>query len=235
MPLTIFQTPTFAALIFVVILSYMSFGITLWYTLSWLQLLRHWSVMDTAVAYTPFLVIGPVSVALAAWLIPRLEAQWIMAMGIIVTVISALLVVTMPVQQSYWPQTFPSIVLCCLCPDFVFVAAQLIASNSVSRKQQGVAGSLIGTLNLYGNGLGLGFAGTIESEMIKNTGDEVFAFRVALWFGLALGVAALALDLIFVRVPKDSREGWDSEEDILDELVVGTGRSFSEAAPAQRR
>ncbi|KAF7561808.1 hypothetical protein G7046_g2350 [Stylonectria norvegica] len=235
MPLTIFQTPTFAALIFVVLLSYMSFGISQWYTIAWLQLQRDWTVLETAVGYTPFLVIGPTSVALAAWLIPRIEAQWILALGVGVTIISNLLIATMPVEQSYWPQTFPSIVLCCLCPDFIYVAAQLIASNSVSRRHQGVAGSLIGTLNLYGNGLGLGFSGTIETEITKRTGSDVSGYRAALYFGCALGVAALCLDLLFVRVPKDQREGWDPSEDVEDELVIGTGRSAAAEEQTLRR
>ena len=235
MPLSIFQTPTFAALVFVVLLSYMSFGISQWYTIAWLQLLRDWTVLETTVAYTPFLIIGPLSVALAAWLLPRLEAQWILAFGVGVTIISNLLVATMPVQQSYWAQTFPSIVLCCLCPDFIYVAAQLIASNSVSRRHQGVACSLIGTLNLYGNGLGLGFSGTIETEITKNSGDDVRGYRAALYFGCALGIAALCLDILFVRVPKDEREGWDANEDIEDDLVVSTGRSLTGVDQPQRR
>jgi hypothetical protein len=41
----------------------------------------------------------------------------------------------------------------------VYVAAQVIASNSVGKHEQGIAGSLIGTLDLYGNSLGLGLRG----------------------------------------------------------------------------
>jgi hypothetical protein len=58
---------------------------------------------------------------------------------------------------------------------------------------------LIGTLNLYGNSLGLGFVGTIEGHIAKGRG-EVAGFRAALWFGAALAVAALVLDLAFVRL-----------------------------------
>ncbi|KAF7548941.1 hypothetical protein G7Z17_g6723 [Cylindrodendrum hubeiense] len=123
----------------------------------------------------------------------------------------------MPVKQTYWAQTFPAMVLGGLCPDFVFVAAQIIASNSVSRQQQGVASSLIGTLNLYGNSLGLGFAGTIETELIKDGHEEVVGFRAALYFGAAIAVAGLILDFAFVRVPKDEREGWDeTSENVTD-------------------
>jgi MFS family permease len=217
MPLTIFRAPTFTALIFVVLLTYMSFGISLWYMTAWQQLVRGWSVLHYAAGFVPFGVGATAAVFLSAWLIPRLAAQWVMAIGVVMSLAANLILATMPAQQSYWAQTFPAIVLSSVCPDFVYVAAQIIASNSAGRKQQGVAGSLIGTLNLYGNALGLGFAGTIETEVAKGGGsDALRGYRAALYFGAALAVAALALDFAFVRMPKDEREGWDGEEEVIE-------------------
>jgi len=227
MPLDIFRTPTFTALVFVVLLSYMSFGISLWYMILWQQELRGWSVMQTALGWIPFAVSAIVAVGLAAWLIPRLAAQWIMAIGISVMVASNLLLATMPIQQTYWAQMFPAILVGSICPDFVYVAAQIIASNSVSRKQQGVAGSLIGTLNLYGNSLGLGFAGTIETELTKGQIDPVKGYRAALFFGAALALAGLLIDFAFVRMPKDEREGWgtDAEGDSYEDEPGASGHT----------
>lgn len=213
MPLSIFRTPTFSALIFVVLFSYMSIGISLWYAVSWQQLLRDISVLQTGINFIPFGLASFLAVYLAAWLIPRVAAQWIMAAGVAVVLGSNLLLATMPVQQTYWAQLFPAMVLGGICPDFVFVAAQIIASNSVSRRQQGVASSLIGTLNLYGNSLGLGFAGTIETELVKARHSEVLGFRAALYTGAAFALVGLLLDFAFVRMPKDEREGWGDEGD----------------------
>jgi len=50
-----------------------------------------------------------------------------------------------------------------LCSDFIFTAAQIIATNSVRRHDQGMAGSLISLLQLYGASIGLGFAGAVEA------------------------------------------------------------------------
>jgi MFS family permease len=213
MPLSIFRTPTFSALIFVVLFSYMSIGISLWYAVSWQQILRDISVLQTGINFIPFGLASFLAVYLAAWLIPRVAAQWIMAAGVAVVLGSNLLLATMPVQQTYWAQLFPAMVLGGICPDFVFVAAQIIASNSVSRRQQGVASSLIGTLNLYGNSLGLGFAGTIETELVKAHHSEVLGFRAALYTGAAFALVGLLLDFAFVRMPKDQREGWGDEGD----------------------
>lgn len=229
MPLSIFATPTFAALIGVVLLTYMSVGIALWYMVAWQQLIRDWTVLQVAVGWIPYSVGASLAVALAAWLIPRLEAKYIMGIGIIASMISLALLATMPEQQTYWAQTFPSIFIGAFCADFVYVAAQIIASNSVGRHEQGIAGSLIGTLNLYGNSLGLGFAGTIETQLIHRGASEVDGFRAALWFGFALVVVALLLDVLFVSMPKEDREGWKEPHEDTYELEGGKKVSMGES------
>lgn len=110
------------------------------------------------------------------------------------------------------------------CPDFVYTTAQIIASNSVRRSQQGVAASSIGTLNLYGNSLGLGFAGTVETEINKGSVDPVQGYRAALYFGAAIAAVGLVINVLFVRMKKDDREGWDDEADRLEDFE-GQGTS----------
>lgn len=207
MPLSAFAAPTFSALMSVVLLTYMSVGIALWYMVAWQQLLRDWSVLHLAVGWIPYSIGASMAVGLAAWMIPRMEAQWILAIGVTAQLASCLCLATMPEKQIYWTQAFPAIVLGSVCPDFVYVAAQIITSNSVGKRDQGVAASLVGTLNLYGNSLGLGFAGTIETQLIAKGSSEVNGFRAALFFGGALALTALLLDLVAVRMPKDTHNG----------------------------
>jgi MFS family permease len=131
-----------------------------------------------------------------------------MATGLLVIAVPCLLLATQPAHQTYWAQMFPAIALSSLCSDFVYVAAQTIASNSVGHRQQGIAGSLMSTLNLYGSSLGVGFAGTIEAQVRKYPGaDSVLGYRAALYFGFALAMVGLVIVLIFVRMSKDEREG----------------------------
>ncbi|KAK9311626.1 major facilitator superfamily [Lipomyces starkeyi] len=190
MPLDIWTTPSFAIVMFVVLLSFMSNGIFLWYMVAWQQLLRGKSILEFAIEWTPFGIFATVGTLVAAWLIPRLAAQWILAIGSATILIANILLATMPVG-----------------------AAQIVASNSVKRSQQGVAASLIGTLNLYGNSLGLGFAGTIETEVNKRKVGEVLGYRAALYLGAGIALIGLVLDALFVRMVKDEREGWADPED----------------------
>ncbi|KAL4899796.1 hypothetical protein BDW74DRAFT_188939 [Aspergillus multicolor] len=219
MPPEIFKAPSFAILVLVILLNYMTVGTVLWYQLLWLQEIWGWSTLQFAVGWTPFVICGTFAACLAAWLIPRLAAQWILALGTGTVMVSTVLIATIPLRQTYWAQMFPSIVLFSFCPDFVYTAGQIIASNTVRRHQQGVAGSIIGTLNLYGNSLGLGFASTVEVQVAENSGDRVMGYRAALYFGVAISAVALLLDVAFVRRVKDEREGWEEGDQDHDEGI----------------
>lgn len=212
MPLDIFKAPSFLMLLFVVLLNYMAVGTLIWYQVLWLQKVWHWSPLQFAVGWTPFVICATGAACLAAWMIPRMAAQWILAIGTITILVSNALMATVPLHQTYWAQVFPSVVLFSFCPDFVYTAAQIIASNSVRRNQQGIAGSVIGTLNLYGNSLGLGFASTIEVQIARRSGSQIMGYRAALFFGVAISAVALILDVCFVRLVKDDREGWHEDD-----------------------
>jgi len=211
MPLDIWTAPSFFALIIVVLFCIMSYGIALWYLVAWQQIIRHWTVLEFAVGMIPHAIFGGLAAPVAAWLIPRVAAQWILAFGAITVTLAAILLTTMPPQQTYWAQIFPATILMSLTPDFIFTAAQIIATNSVKRHEQGIAGSLVTLLQLYGASIGLGFAGTVEANTNMNGADVLKGYRCALYLAIGLGVAALAIDIVFVRVPKDTREGWRDE------------------------
>ncbi|TVY92494.1 putative MFS-type transporter [Lachnellula willkommii] len=229
MPLSIWKAPSFLPLMLSVLMSFMSFGVSKPTIRSTSSLCHLADVRRTDSAMvpgclgpvgpqlTPFLFFGVFAAWWASWLIPRLPAQYTLAIGLLSVAISNVLIATMPAKQTYWAQVFPATILMSFCPDLVFTAAQIIASNAVSRADQGVAASLIGVLLLYGNSIGLGFAGTIEMQVSKVNEDSLLGYRSALWFGCGIALLALVLDLLFVRMEKDDREGWDDEEDYDDE------------------
>lgn len=149
MPLTIWKAPSFLPLVLVVLLSFMSFGTLLWYMIAWQQEVRDWDVLQFGIGWIPFGICGTIGAISAGWLIPRLAGQWILAIGALAVLIPNLLLATMPDHQTYWAAMFVATIIMGFCPDFIYTAAQIIASNSVRRSQQGTAASLIGLLNLY--------------------------------------------------------------------------------------
>ena len=131
-----------------------------------------------------------------------------MALGCLAILIAQVLIATMPEQQSYWAQVFPATILSAFCPDFIFTAAQIIACNSVRRHEQGIAGSLVGVLQVYATSTGLGFAGIVETHTDDHSSMPIKGYRSALYFGMGMAVVALVIGVLFVEMPKDTREGW---------------------------
>lgn len=133
-------------------------------------------------------------------------------MGGVAVLIPNILIATMPEQQNYWFAEFWALCMVAFCPDFVFTAAQIIASNSVGRFQQGIASSLMGTLLTWGVSLGTGIGSTVEAQQNNGGDDLVKGYRGAFHLGIGLAVVSIIFPLIFIRLEKDEREGWNEND-----------------------
>ena len=81
-----------------------------------------------------------------------------------------------------------------------FPAATIILSNSVSKRHQGIAASLINTVVNYSISLGLGFAGTVEVHVDrggKTPEDVLRGYRGAWYLGIGLAGAGMVVSIIF--------------------------------------
>ena len=211
LPLSIFRAPSFSSLALVVIFSFMAYSTFIWYLVVWQQQVRHWSVLSTSIGLSPIAICATTAAFIAAWLIPRMAAQWILAIGALAILVAQIILATMPAEQSYWLAVFPATVIQSFCPDFIFTAAAIIASNSVKRSEQGVAASLIGTLQLYATSIGLGFAGIVEVHTNDHGMSSVKGYRSALYLGIGMAAVALAISTFWVRMPKVEMQGWQGE------------------------
>ncbi|KAL3477379.1 major facilitator superfamily domain-containing protein [Aspergillus californicus] len=223
LPLDIWTAPSFTPMVLSSFAAFMSVGIVIWYMSIWNLEIRHYTLLSNAAAFSALAICGALAAILSAKLIRYAPAEYIMAGGSLASAVALILIATMPEQQTYWAQVFPAMVCTAFGPDFLFTAAQIIASNTVKREQQGVAGSLIGTLLSYGLSIGLGFAGTVEAYTndFGRGGNTVRGYRNALYFGIGLAGAAVVLAVLFVRIPRDQRDGWDDETETEVETVVG--------------
>jgi hypothetical protein len=213
LPFDIWTAPSILPLVLTVFFSFMSFGIFSWYSVTWNLTTRGESLLTAAAQIQPFAICGMLAAVSAAWLIPRLPAQYILAIGSTAMMIADILAATIPAQQNYWKTLFFAFAIGAFCPDFIFTASQIIASNSVKRHEQGIAGSLIGTLFTYGISIGLGFGGTVEVHTNHGGKDPVRGYRGALYLSIGFAAASLALSLLFVRIKKDEKEGWGEEKE----------------------
>jgi MFS family permease len=190
----------------------MSLGIYLWYATVFLLNIRHFSAVILGCAWIPMALFGVGAAFLAAWAVPRMPAQILVAAGCIGAAVTNILLATTPVHQTYWVMFLPATILVAFTGDMVFAAGQIIASSGVSRRHQGAAGSLIGMLFTYGMSTGLGFAGTVERYVDPDATNLLKGYRAAAYLAVGFAVGGLIIDLLFVRMKKNTIEGWQGED-----------------------
>lgn len=192
--------------------SFMSLGIYFWYMNVYMQVIRGDSLIKVGVQYLPLTVMGCLNAFFAAWLVPRVSAQAIMGAGCLAITVINILLATVPAHLTYWAMAFPAMFISAFTIDLITTSAQIVASNTVAMKHQGIAGSLVGTLLSYGMSTGLGFAGTIEVNTFDHGTRLLKGYHSAAYLAVGLAFAALVLTALFVRIPKDTWEGWGENE-----------------------
>lgn len=213
LPLDIWGAPSFGPMVLSAFMSFMGVGIFLYYVQIWNISIRHYSNLLTGAVNSAFATVGTCGCFVSAIAVRYLPAQVVMATGAIAAVVATIILATMPAQQTYWAQCFPSFIIMGFSPDFIFTATQIITSNSVPRKHQGIAGSLMGTIQMYGLSTGLGFAGTVERYTNDGGRDQLGGIRHALYLTIGMAGASALISLFLIRIPKDQRDGWDKEDE----------------------
>ena len=143
------------------------------------------------------------------FLLSRMRADYIMTIALLAFCIGNVLVATAPVSQTYWLQTFLSLVITPWGMDMSFPAGTLILSDTMPKEHQGLGASLVNTIVNYSISLGLGIAGTVEVHVNRNGQDLLRGFRGAWYTGIGLSGLGVLLALLFVvkerrqhRLPK---------------------------------
>jgi len=132
-----------------------------------------------------------------AFVLRRMRVAWVMLAAMTAFLVGTLFLVTAPLDQPYWINTFLSIIIMPLAMNWSYPAGSVIMSNAVPRESQGVAASLISTMVNYSISLGLGMSGSVERYVGDKDGPLV-AWRSALWFGVALDVLGLIISAFFI-------------------------------------
>ena len=174
------------------------FGIWFYYIWQFYLTSRGASPLLASAYLSPAPLMGALASVITGILLGRLKPALVMTIALTAFLVGTILIATAPVDQTYWAQSFVCTVIIPFGMDMSFPAATLILSNAVSRKNQGIAASLVITVVNYSISLSLGFAGTVESHVNRGgrtPEDRLRGFRGA-WY-LAIGFAGLGLGLSF--------------------------------------
>lgn len=151
--------------------------------------------------FVPVIFSGLVSALAVGKLLGKIPASWIMVIGQVSYLVGSILAAARPADSIYWTYFFFSVLVITIGMDTSFPAATIIFSNAVPQQYQGMAASIVLTVVNYSISLGLGFAGTIETNV--NSGgstesDKLRGYQSALWFSVGLAGFGVVLSLIFV-------------------------------------
>lgn len=178
-----------------------TFGIWIFYLFIMLLKLRDHSPLIATAEVTPVIVSGFLASGATGMLISR-RTPIAIVMGLAMTafLITSLLLATMPVDQTYWAQTFVSFVVGPFGMDMSFPAATIMFSTSVPRQHQGMAASLVTTVVNYSISIALGVAGTLVAYTTPGQSVEAITTSIHYAAWLAVGLSSLGIILAFVAL-----------------------------------
>lgn len=224
MPLSIWTVAGFPGVLACISLGWSSFGIFIYYIVQMLEVIRGVSPLLTTAMMSPIILSGLAATIVVSLLYHRVPGHFLLMASMCFFCIGNILIATLPVDQTYWAQVFVSTLLTPFGMDISYPAASLIVSNTIPIHQQGVAASMVNTVINWSISLGLGIAGTIESEMLKQGRSVLEGYRCALYAGIGLSGTGILVALIFCRVsskPNPNKEE-QSSQDTKGEVVLGT-------------
>jgi MFS family permease len=198
MPLSIWLVKGFPGVLACIALGWSSFGIFIYYIVQFLEVIRGASPLLTTAMLSPVVISGLMATLSVSQLYGRVPAHFLLMAALVFFCLSNILIGTMPANQTYWAQVFVSTLVAPFGMDISFPAASLIVSNTMPAHQQGVAASMVNTVINWSISLGLGIAGTVESELLKRGRTVLEGYRGGLYVGIGLSGAGILVALLFV-------------------------------------
>jgi MFS family permease len=158
------------------------------------------------------------------WLVKRLGVATVMLMAMLFFLIGSVLLATLKLEQTYWLQTFISILVMPGAMNLSFPVATILISSALPKEKQGIAASLVSTMVNYCISCGLGLAGTIHRHSYERASLQhdqpmpnnpemrpllsasspvlnqirIQSFRGPWWFAVGLNVIGVLIASIYV-------------------------------------
>ncbi|KAI9691649.1 MAG: hypothetical protein M1822_007720 [Bathelium mastoideum] len=156
--------------------------------------------IQMAAWFCPIVPVGLLSALSVGKLAGKIPTSWIMITGQVAYLVGSILAASRPPHTIYWTYYFFSVLIIVVGMDTSLPAAVIIFSSTTPKQYQGMAASIVMTVVNYSISLGLGFAGTIETN-INHGGvtpaDKLHGYRGALWFSVGLAGLGTLLGLTF--------------------------------------
>ncbi|KAI1341079.1 major facilitator superfamily-domain-containing protein [Xylariaceae sp. FL0016] len=174
-----------------------SFGVWIFYTWQFVLSFRTSSPFLSTAYFSPLVVAGCLAVVITGLTLRKLGPMFTLGIASISLVGGSMLIVNLPVVQAYWGQLLISMITVGLGLDISIPAATLLISTLVDKRYHGVMANVVSAVTYYSIAIGLGIAGTIESNILKG-------IKAALLSGA--GMAAMGLLVCATLAYKQRRQ-----------------------------
>lgn len=192
-----------------------AFGVWVFYTFRFLEIVRRQTPLLVSAEFIPVIVAAVIASGVTGYMLSHTPVSFVNLCAMIGFFLGIVLVGTMPIEQTYWGQTFFGILIMPIGMDMSFPASTVILSNSMPGEHQGLAAALVTTVINYSVSITLGIAALVEVNVVKpgpgpphNSIDEIAkGMHSAYLVGISFGAAAVVLaGVFFVRT--FMKEGW---------------------------
>ncbi|KAL7784556.1 MFS general substrate transporter [Trichoderma ceciliae] len=187
-----------------------SFGIWLLYLWQILEQIRGKSPLEASAQFSAAAISGACAAFTTGLILGKLRPSLVMFLAMTAFTVGGVLVATVPAHQIYWAQTFVSIIVMPWGMDMSFPAATIILSEALPKEHQGLAASLVNTVINYSISIGLGIAGTVQSQISPGTTEQELlrGCRSAFYVGIGLsGLGVLVATLFIIDENKKHVKG----------------------------
>jgi MFS family permease len=178
-----------------------TFGIWIWFIVLFIQVGRHVSPLWNVAMLFPSCITGTIASFVAGLLVRKIHPSWLMVISMTAFLTGTILVATQPFEQTYWLQTFISVLIMPFGMDMNFTGAMIILSDAIPKEHQGMVFSLVNMVLNYSVSIGLGVAGTVAVYNIPSETDLLF-YRYAWYTGIGFSGIGLLISLIWICVVK---------------------------------
>ncbi|KAF8855979.1 MFS general substrate transporter [Acephala macrosclerotiorum] len=203
MRVSTFKTGRFSAAMVIVFFFSAGFTNFLVYSTYYYQDYQLLSPIETTLRYIPLGVCGILSITCSGYLVDRVRGNYILIFGLGSALIANILfAVPIPPSTTYWAYGFPAMCLAAFGADTTYPCLGLFTTQSLPRKDQGVAGAMFQTIAGLGRAMFLPVTATIQSEVQSKYSNRKRDIRYAYLEGLRsvewFCVACMAISLLLV-------------------------------------
>ncbi|KAF5001495.1 hypothetical protein FDECE_10933 [Fusarium decemcellulare] len=200
-PFDLFSSGYMAVLVVALFFAYGTYGIFLFYSSFYIELVLGKPPLQTAIWYVPLVVGGLVLGTVGGLTLHRLPGRMLLILSGSGYVVCCLLFALMPEDPNYWAWVMPAMIASTVGIDITFTVSNVFITTNLPAKRQGLAGALVHSMFFLGVSFFLGFADVAVGQTAHLNLKE--NYQVAFWLGVGTsGIAFLLLGSIKIGTAK---------------------------------